>query len=341
MAQTSKTALKVVFGAMTIGEADAESTRVHTLEEASGILDVFQKHGHDEVDTALVYGGGSSEKYLGQLHWADRGIVMATKFSPRVDLGQGPGKPTTHTPENLREALKRSLNSLQTDKIDLWYLHAPDHSTPYDVTMREVNNLCNQGYFRRFGLSNYAAWEVAQICEVCDKMRWVKPTVYQGVYNAFHRAVEPELLPCLKHYGIAFYAYNPLAGGYLTDRYDRSMLTESKDIEEGSRFDPSKRQGKNYRKRYFSEEYFDALDILRGAIKTHGLTEAEAALRWEVHHSDLENAKGDAIIIGASSANQLEQNLSNLEKGPLPDEIVEAFDEGWRKVKGVCLPYYR
>ena len=339
MAQTPKTALKIVFGAMTIGEAGAESVRVHTLDEASGILDVFQKHGHAEIDTALAYGGGSSEKFLGQLHWADRGLVMATKLSPRVNLGQG--KATTHTSENMREALKRSLASLQTDKIDLWYLHAPDHTTPYEVTLREVNNLYNQGYFRRFGISNYAAWEVAQICEVCEKNGWVKPSVYQGVYNAIHRAVEPELFPCLKHYGIAFYAYNPLAGGYLTDRYDRSMLTESKEVEEGSRFDPSKWQGKNYRKRYFNEEYFDALDILRPVAKKHGLTEAEAALRWEVHHSGLENARGDAIIIGASSAKQLEQNLTNLEKGPLPDEIVEAFEEGWRRVKGVCLPYYR
>jgi aflatoxin B1 aldehyde reductase len=60
------------------------------------------------------------------------------------------------------------------------------------------------------------AWEVAQICEICDRNGWIKPSVYQGIYNAIHRAVEPELFPCLRHYGMAFYNYNPLAGGVHT-----------------------------------------------------------------------------------------------------------------------------
>jgi len=152
----------------------AEQVRVDTLEESAAILDVFQAHGHSEIDTAIVYGGGSSEQYLGQLHWKERGIVMDTKFSPRTDLGLGPDVKTTHSPEHLRLALKKSLESLKTDKIDMWYLHAPERSTPYEVTLREVNNLHNEGYFRRFGISNYAAWEVAQICEICDQNGWIK-----------------------------------------------------------------------------------------------------------------------------------------------------------------------
>jgi aflatoxin B1 aldehyde reductase len=75
--------------------------------------------------------------------------------------------------------------------------------------------------------------------------------------------VEPELFPCLRKYGVAFYAFNPLAGGYLTSRYTREMLSGDKGIEDGSRFDQKKRQGQNYRRRYWNETYFDALDILR------------------------------------------------------------------------------
>lgn len=149
--------------------------------------------------------------------------------------------------------------------------------------------------------------------------------------------MEPELFPCLRKYGISFYEFNPLAGGYLTDRYHR----EVKEHEAGSRFDPNKSQGANYRRRYWQDEYFDALDILRAAAKKHSLSEAECALRWIEHHSLLSREHGDAIIIGASSAKQLDENLANFEKGPLPQEILDAFDEGWAKVKGVCKPYFR
>jgi aflatoxin B1 aldehyde reductase len=311
---------------------------VHSLEDCAAILDVFQKYGHNEVDTAIVYGAGSSEQYLGQLHWQDRGLVMDTKFSPRAPLGLAPGESSTHRPEHLRLALKRSLASLQTDKVDMWYLHAPDRSTPYEDTLREVNNLYKEGYFKRFGISNYMAWEVAQMVEICDKNGWIKPTAYQGVYNALHRGVETELFPCLRHYGISFYEFNPLAGGYLTDRYHRDMMEG--DHEEGSRFDPKRQQGRSYRQRYWNDEYFDALDILRPVAKKHGLSEAECALRWIANHSQLKKEHGDAIIIGASSAKQLEENLANLEKGPLPEEVLKAFDDGWARVKGVCANYF-
>lgn len=120
--------------------------------------------------------------------------------------------------------------------------------------------------------------EVAQIVEIADRNGWIKPTAYQGVFNALHRGVEPELFPCLRKYGISFYESNPLAGGFLTDRYHRDLKEE--DHEEGSRFDPKRRQGQNYRKRYWKEEYFDALGILRAATKKHGISEAEASLRW-------------------------------------------------------------
>jgi aflatoxin B1 aldehyde reductase len=313
----------------------AEQVRVHSLDEAGKILDVFQKYGHKEIDTAIVYGGGSSEKVLGQLDWQGRGIVLDTKFSPRTDL-RGPGSGSNHSPEDLRLALKTSLESLKTDKIDMWYLHAPDRTVPYETTLREVNNLHKEGYFRRFGISNYAAWEVAQICEICDRNGWIKPSAYQGVYNALHRLVEPELFPCLRNYGIEFYEFNPLGGGFLTDRYTR----ETEQIEAGSRFDPNRRQGANYRARYWNDAYFDALDILRPVVKKHGISEAEAALRWIANHSLLSREEGDKIIIGASSAKQLDENLANLEKGPLPEEVLKAFDDGWARVKGITKSYF-
>jgi len=340
MASAQKTAVNVVFGAMTIGKAGAEQARVHDLKTAGQILDVFQKHGHSEVDTARAYGNGTSETMLGELEWQKRGIVMDTKYFPTA------GKPVPqdwddtlrHTPEMLRENLMKSLEALNTDKIDMWYLHGPDRTTPYDVTMKAVNDLYKEGHFKRLGISNYQAWEVAQICELCKSNGWKMPDVYQGVYNALHRSVEPELFPCLRHYGLSFYNYNPLAGGYLTNRYKRSDAEA--DIESGARFDPNKWQGKMYRMRYWKEEYFNALDLLRPLAKKHGFTEAECALRWMTHHSQLRREKGDSIIIGASSVKHMEENMKDLEKGPLPDDIVQALDQGWEGCKGSSIRYW-
>lgn len=265
---------------------------------------------------------------------------MDTKYYPTVGKGMSksdePSGGWTHKPEHLRENLENSLKALKTKKLDMWYLHGPDRTTPYEVTLKAVNDLYKEGLFTRFAISNYQAWEVAQICEICNANGWIKPSVYQGVYNALHRTVEQELFSCLRHYGMGFYNYNPLAGGYLTSRYHR----EDKEHEEGSRFDPNRWQGKMYRARYWNDAYFDALDILRPVAKKHGFTEAECALRWMTHHSQLNRKDGDGIIIGASSTNHIEQNMVDLEKGPLPDDVVKALDEGWERVRGISWKYF-
>ncbi|EGP89260.1 unnamed protein product [Zymoseptoria tritici ST99CH_1A5] len=340
MTSQQKTAVNIVFGAMTIGKEGAEQARVHDLKTAGEILDIFQKHGHNEIDTARAYGAGSSEGMLGELEWQKRGIVMDTKYYPTIAFSDTPSnwaaKGSRHTPQELRENLEASLKALKTDKVDMWYLHGPDRTTPYEETLKAVNELYKEGKFTRLGISNYMSWEVAQICELCRTNNWIQPSVYQGVYNALHRSVEPELFPCLRKYGMAFYNYNPLAGGYLTDRYHR----ETQDMEEGSRFDPNRWQGKMYRTRYWNDSYFDALDILRPVAKKHGLTEAECALRWMTHHSQMKREHGDSIIIGASSTKHIEQNLVDLEKDALPEEVVKALDQGWEGCKAISGKYW-
>lgn len=305
---------------------------MHDLEVAAKILDVFQSHGHSEVDTARIYGGGSSETYLAQLDWQSRGIALATKLPP-VGVHIPPFLDTRN--KSLRDLVLESISALNTEKVDLLYLHGPDRSTPYEQTLREVNELYNEGYFTRFGISNFPAWEVAQMSETINRNGWKKIDVYQGVYNALHRAVEPELFPALRHYGIAFYAYNPLAGGFLTDRYERETEAHG-----GGRFDPSRAQGAMYRRKYWNDAHFDALDKVRPLAKSLGLTTAQAALRWANHHSGLTPESGDAIITSASTVEQLEENLAALEMGPLPDELVQAFDEGYRLVKADVSPYF-
>jgi aflatoxin B1 aldehyde reductase len=252
------------------------------------------------------------------------------------------GRPKTHlNAADMRKYLEESLATLQTDSVDLWYWHGPDRSVNLEDAIAAVQDLYKEGKFKRWGVSNFMAWEVAAICEICEKHKsegWIKPSVYQGVYNGVFRTVEYELLPCLRKYGIAFYAFNPLAGGWLTDRYHRETQNDS--LETGSRFDANRMQGKMYRARYWTEANFAALDVIREATKKDGIRESEAALRWMMHHSQLKRELGDRIIIGASSERQLEMNLKDFEKGELSESVKEAFDKAWEITRGGSWKYF-
>ncbi|KAA1472011.1 Aldo/keto reductase [Dentipellis sp. KUC8613] len=333
----SKSALNIVMGAMTFGAPGKEGARVHDLKDVEAILDVFQKHGHTEIDTARVYAGGTSEEYLGKIDWQGRGLKMETKLYPNTNPNlAGSIDVIKHTPEGLRLHLDRSLKALNTDKLEMWYLHGPDRSVPYEVTLKTVNELYKEGKFNRFGISNYMAWEVAEMVLICRTNGWIQPTAYQGIYNAIHRSVEPELFPCLRKFGISFYEFNPLGGGFFTGRY-RSLNDE---VEPGSRFDPNKGQGQNYRKRYWKEPYFKALAEIQAVSDKHNLTMAEVALRWISHHSLMKREFGDSVLIGASSVEHIEQNLIDLEKGPLPDEVLSVLDEAWIEVQPYASKYF-
>ncbi|KAF8985619.1 Aldo/keto reductase [Cyathus striatus] len=327
-----KSTLNIVMGAMTFGEPGKDGARVHDIDDVKAILDVFSSHGHSEIDTARVYCSGTSEEYLGKIRTflEENGLKLETKLYPNKSLG------IAHTPEGLREHLYRSLKALNTGCLEMWYLHAPDRSVPYEITLKTVNDLYKEGYFKRFGISNYAAWEVAEIVGICKANCYIQPTAYQGIYNAIHRAVEPELFPCLRKFGISFYEFNPLAGGFFTGRY-----TSINDVPEaGSRFDPNKTQGKNYRNRYWKGPYFKALEAIQGISVKHDLTMSEIALRWISHHSLMKREHGDAVLIGASSLDHIEQNLVDLEKGPLPDEVVKVLDDAWLSVQPYATKYF-
>jgi aflatoxin B1 aldehyde reductase len=331
----AKTALPIVFGAMTFGRAGEEQVRTSSLADCAAILDVFQSHGHSEIDTSRFYGGGSSETHLAALDWQARNLVMDTKFYPNVHGIMG--RPVTHLDAaSMRQGLADSLAALASSSVDLWYLHAPDRSVPIEDTLAAVHALFKEGAFRRWGVSNYMAWEVAAMCELCRAHAYPLPEVYQGVYNTLHRSIEAELLPCLRHYGLAFYAYNPLAGGWLTGRYSRDTTDTS--IEPGSRFDANKAQGKMYRARYWNEGFFAALELLRAAKGEK--RESEVALRWMMHHSQLKSEYGDKVIIGASSREQMVQNMEDFERGELDDDVLKALDKGWEGVRGVTGKYF-
>lgn len=163
------TNLKVAFGAMTFGPKGTRSGQVTDLSDQAAMLDAFQSHGHVEIDTARLYNGGHSEKMLAQNNWQKRGFAIATKIYPTRGMVSADFQRAAldfpmydHSPAGLRSGLGESLDALAAENtgIDVFYLHAPDRNTPYEDTLSEVNKLYEEGKFKRFGLSNYMAWEV-------------------------------------------------------------------------------------------------------------------------------------------------------------------------------------
>jgi len=155
------------------------------------------------------------------------------------------------------------------------------------------------------------------------------------MYNAITRAVEPELFKCLGNYGIRFHAYNPLAGGAFSKRFGASGAVAA-----GSRFDLSHVQGKLYRDRYWNDTYLDALAEIHRSCAGYGLDAVSVALRWLIHHSQLNAERNDGVIIGASSLEHLRHNLTAVTEGPLPTDVLTAIDDAALKAQPKWPPYF-
>jgi aflatoxin B1 aldehyde reductase len=197
---------RVILGLMTFGPPGTESkgARITTLDDYTKCLDYFQQQGYSEVDTARAYISGDQEAHTREAKWKDRGLTLATKCYP--------DKPGKHAADPLKGSLNKSLRELGSDTVDIFYLHAPDRSVPFEETLQACNDMFKEGKFVKLGLSNYAAWEVAEICTMCKERGWVVPTVYQAMYNAITRNIEDELIPCCRKYGLDLVIYNPVSG---------------------------------------------------------------------------------------------------------------------------------
>ncbi|KAF2087334.1 Aldo/keto reductase [Saccharata proteae CBS 121410] len=313
---------RVILGLMTFGPDASAGARVTSLDDYNKCLDHFQSRGYNEVDTARVYVGGQQEAFSTAANWKSRGLTLATKCYPF--------EPGTHKPETITATLEKSLAELKTDCVDIFYLHAADRSVPFAETLEAVDKMHKQGKFVQLGLSNFTAFEVAEVVMTCKANNWVRPTIYQGMYNAITRSIEAELIPACRRYGLDIVVYNPIAGGIFSGKYKSADVPA-----EGRYSDAVGRMGGMYRARYFKDATFEALRLIEPVVQKHGLTLLETALRWMVHHSQLKVLDGnDGIIIGVSSQQQLESNLTDLEKGPLPEDVLKALDDAWL----VCKP---
>lgn len=194
--------------------------------------------------------------------------------------------------------------------------------------MDAIQELYTAGKFKRFGLSNFNAEDVRKIYDYAASKDFVLPTVYQGSYSPIARHYEKTLFPLLRELKIAFYAYSPLAGGFLVKSPD--IIEDGKG--EG-RWDPTSFVGGLYLKLFNKPSLVKALPTWEAIAKEAGISKAALAYRFITYHSSLSAEHGDGIIVGASSPKQLEQTLKSIEDGPLDPAIVKKVDEIWEHVK--------
>lgn len=312
-----KKTVNLILGTMTFGESVFRP-------DVDVFINTFLDAGYDEMDTAYVYNDGNCERFLGEvLPSIDRPFKIATKVSPRIS-----GKLDA---DAAYYQVNESLERMKLSSVDTVFLHFPDPATPVVSVLGAMADLNVQGKFRELGLSNFPAWMVTDVWHICDKNGWIKPTVFEGVYNPLTRRAETELNDCLNYFGIRFYAYNPTMGGMLTGKY--------KSIDEAptdGRF--THRPG--YQGRYWKKSNFDALNVIREAVEAHGVSMIEATYRWLAYHSMLDGDRGDAILIGASKLNHLISNMETVKAGPLPEKIVAAFDKAWEISRGESREYF-
>ena len=204
---------RICLGSMMFGGRTDE-------READAIIGQARQAGVNFIDTADSYNNGRSEEIVGKAIASARGDwILATKAGNRMGEGRnrwGLGR------RWLIMACEDSLRRLKTDWIDLFYLHLEDHETPLVETVGAIGSLIAAGKIRHFGVSNFHAWRIAEICNLCDRLGVPRPIACQPYYNALNRMPEVEVLPACAYYGLGAVAYSPLARGVLTAKYSPS-----------------------------------------------------------------------------------------------------------------------
>jgi 1-deoxyxylulose-5-phosphate synthase len=314
--KTDLTVSRICLGAMTFGGQTDEAAAAQMVNRC---LD----SGINFFDTANVYTKGASEEITGRLLKGRRQeLVLASKLGSKSGGAAGPRL----TAGQVVEEVEKSLARLQTDYLDIYYLHQPDYETPVEETLEAMDTLVREGKVRYPATSNYASWQVAEMLGIAAEKGYRPANIAQQMYNLLARRLEPEFLPMAAKKSVSLIVYNPLAGGLLTGKHERGTPTA------GTRFDGNQQ----YQDRYWLGANFDAVEKLITAARAGGLSLVELSLSWLLNHT-----AADVVILGASRLDHLEQNLAVSRPHLLSDEALNAIDEAWAEVGGVAPEYNR
>lgn len=245
-------------------------------------------------DTADIYGPrGLSEEFLGiALKEHRRDAVIATKFVG--PMGEGPlwsGASRRY----IFEAVEASLRRLGTDYIDLYQIHFPDTRTPFEETLRAMDDVVRQGKVRYIGCSNFAGWQVVEAQWITRTQHFSPLVSAQNQYNLLDRRIERELVPAANAYGLGVLPYFPLASGFLTGKYKRGQSAP-----EGTRLAAGPGG-----ERTLTDDNFDLLEKLESFAQARGHTMLDAAIGWLASQPHVAS-----VISGATKPEQVEQNVA-------------------------------
>ena len=299
------------LGTMTFGTGDGWSA---DAEKSRAMFDIYMDRGGNFIDTADGYTAGESERLLGKFIADSKSrdkVVLATKFTFSGEKGNpnagGNGR------KNIYRAIEASLKRLNTDYIDLYWMHAWDKLTPIEEVLSTIDALVREGKVRHFGLSDVPAWYAARAQTIAELRGTERIAAFQLEYSLADRHIEREHIPVAQELGIALCPWSPLAGGLLSGKYRAPAAnseTRRLDAVAGTPFD-----------RFDTERNRGIVGELLAVSETLGRSPAEVALNWVATQPGV-----TSTILGASKLSQLESNLASLDF-TIPDELRARLDK--------------
>ena len=277
-------------------------------EDARAIFDAYTGRGGNFIDTANAYTDGTAEQLVGEFARGRRDeLVIATKYT----MATRPGDPNSggNSRKSMVRSVEASLTRLQTDYIDLLYLHMWDGTTPVQEVLRAMDDLVRAGKVLYLGMSDIPAWQVSRMQAIADLRGWAPLAALQIPYNLVERTVERDLIPMAAAVGLGVTCWSPLAGGVLTGKYTRADL-EAPPGGDGGPGVPSGRKAVAAGNGFLTARGLDIAQVVSEVAAETGTTSSRVALAWT-----LLNPAVTAPIIGARSLAQLDDNLGALKTG--------------------------
>lgn len=286
---------RLCFGTMSFG-GDADETA------SAAMFKRCRELGINFFDCANAYAGGRSEEILGKLMAAERDeLFITTKVASPMGKGiNDRGLSRRH----IRQQVEASLRRLQTDRVDLLFVHHFDPDTPMDETLRALDSLVQQGKVLYLGVSNWAAWQIAKAHGLAAREGLARFECIQPMYNLTKRQAEVEILPFALSEQVGVIPYSPLGGGLLSGKYSTSARPESGRLV----------QNKMYAKRYAEDLYYEVAERFTAYAQQRGIHPATLAVAWVMHHPAI-----TAPIIGSRNVTQLEASLDAINIAMTPE----------------------
>ncbi|MFL6410171.1 MAG: aldo/keto reductase [Nitrososphaeraceae archaeon] len=311
---------ELCLGAMTFGEEWGWGA---SKEECHKIFNAYVDAGGNFIDTANKYTEGTSEKYIGEFIASDRDrFVLATKYTSNTRRGD-PNAGGNHR-KNMIQSLEASLKRLNTDYIDLYWVHARDPLTPIEEMMRALDDMVRAGKILYIGVSDAPAWIVSQANTLANLKGWTEFTGLQIEYSLIERTPERELLPMADALNIGVTAWSPLGGGVLTGKYNKSNREEQQQQNTSSSSSTTvvAQEGNSilevqneFANRVLNDRNMLIAQEVSKIAKEIGCSAAQVALNWVRQQNIMSPAGKNKIIpiIGARKETQIKDNLACLE----------------------------